>query len=156
VKSDQYRPFGLRYGFLVPPCITFTEASVFIPDGRIARVRLATIAFLNRSSRYSGGSSASSHTPLTESVCPPSRHLIELWRGNWALCPCRESYRYPPCAESPFASPRFYSSRVAFRHLTGSYSCFLATTDSCVRPSLSHALRFPSFGGSLQVAASPC
>jgi len=97
----------MRYGFLVPPCITFTEASVFIPDGRISRVRLATMAFLDRSSRCSWGLSAGTHTPLTESVCPPSRHLMEPWRGNRALCPGRGSDRHPPCAESPFASPRF-------------------------------------------------
>ena len=44
---------------------TFPQAPLFIPDSRISRVGLATIAFLKQPSQYSGNLSAGSHTPLT-------------------------------------------------------------------------------------------
>jgi hypothetical protein len=37
-------PFRLRGGFTVPSWVTFPRAPRFIPDGRISRVRLATLA----------------------------------------------------------------------------------------------------------------
>ena len=42
VESFRHAPFRLCGGFLVPPSLTFPQASRFIPDGRISRVRLAT------------------------------------------------------------------------------------------------------------------
>ena len=77
------------------------------------------------------------------SVCPPTRYLLEppTVIGLYVPATGPIDIRHVPRVPLP---RRVYSSRVAPHHLAGRYPRFIATTDSCARPSLSHALGFSS------------
>ena len=81
----------------------FPKAPLVIPDGRISRVRLATIAIPWQSSQHWQGSSARPHTPCTPWFTPrlveelPLSTLLRLSVRWWSLSPTAMT-------ESPFAS----------------------------------------------------
>ena len=102
-----------RGGDLVPPVSPCPQAPQVLPDGRLSRVRLATMTLPAQSAQGGGGSRARSHTPRTTrcatplvSVLPWSTRLrrcvlwwgpsltvmaespVTLLRGNLAGVPC--------------------------------------------------------------------
>ena len=67
-KSYRLAPFRLCGRFLVPPSLTFPQSPFVITDGRISRVRLATLVVLRRPFRIQGSLSALPHSPLFDTV----------------------------------------------------------------------------------------
>jgi hypothetical protein len=119
-------PFRLRGGFTFPPWSTFPEAPVVIPDGRISRVRLATMTFgcsLPIASRWFKCSpTCALETPVycnARYACnfdPPSQ--VQSPDG----CP-----NVPAMTESPFASSRCYLvNSGVYRHLGQRYPALIA------------------------------
>ena len=73
MESYRLAPFRLCGRFLVPPSLTFPQSPFVITDGRISRVRLATLVVLRRPFRIQGSLSALPHSPLFDTV---SRALL--------------------------------------------------------------------------------
>jgi hypothetical protein len=100
-------PFRMRGGVTFPPWPTFPEASFFIPDGRISRVRLATMTFrcslpnaprwLKRSPAYTRATPVYCNARYACTVVPLIRHKILMGAQN-----------VPAMAESRFAPSRRY------------------------------------------------
>ena len=137
--------------------LTFPQAPRFIPDSRISRVRLATMAFLKQPSQYRGSLSAGSHPPLTAVVYCLARDgilLSNLFRycalgwfpSNTAMC------REPLCPKPGVTC--FWHD--ALHHVRWRYPSFIAHTGSCARPNSSCCLRFNYYNRFLQVVTSPC
>ena len=98
-RSDGFAPAFAEHPEPAP-LATFPQAPRFIPDGRISRVRLATLAVPRGPSRRRRSSSADSHPPLATSVYPLARHL-----GQWrAQCPAR-AFWCPPEPRAPLPTP---------------------------------------------------
>ncbi|MCJ7686799.1 MAG: hypothetical protein MUO68_21165, partial [Desulfobacteraceae bacterium] len=91
----------------------------FIPDGRISRVRLATMAFLKQPSQYSGSLSAGSHTPLTVLVYCLARVGVLIFQLIQALCPALGSFRHRHAPRAPLPAKGVTSCSVMFHTTSG-------------------------------------
>jgi hypothetical protein len=103
-----------------------------LPDGRISRVRLATMTVPVRSSPPRRGLSAHSHAPRARKVYRAARQSCVI-PFTPAQSPAWATPRLPVMTESPFAPLRCYllSSRVV-HDLGQHYPAFTAPTGSCV------------------------
>ena len=73
----------LHVGRVIPQCKIHVSVSPrFIPDSRISRVRLATLAFPNVPSHYHRSLNADSYTPLAIMVYPSARHITAVTSFN--------------------------------------------------------------------------
>ena len=101
----------MRGGCLVPPSSTFPQAPHVIPDGRLSRVRLATMTLPARPSQWGGGSSARSHTPRTTRFATPLIRALPL-STRLRLCVLWWCPSLIVMAESPFTLLRCYLAGV--------------------------------------------
>ena len=144
----------MRGGCLVPPSSTFPQAPPVIPDGRISRVRLATMTIPARPSQWGGGSSARSRTPH-HTVCHTARQSAAVVHQTQALRPVmvpvsdRHGREPLPPAE---VLPRRRTMPGTLGSMTHPSSLLRAhAPDQDPPPSLG----CPSVRGSVQVVASP-
>jgi hypothetical protein len=127
-----------------------------LPDGRISRVRLATMTVPARSSLASPWLKRSlAYTPSATGL---SRSSIAACRPDYAGTESgMGGTRLPAMTESPLAPLRCYLLGSRVEHdLDQRYPVLVAPTGSCARPRSSVSLCIRSDPQSLQVAVSPC
>src|SRR5262249_30683736 len=122
------------------PSSTFPYAPRVIPDGRISRVRLATMTVPVRPSLSRRGSSAHSHPPRCATGLP--RGSIAACRPVApAQCPAWVTPRLFVMTESPFAPSRRYLLGSRVKHdFDQRYPILVALTGSCAVPRSSVSL----------------
>jgi hypothetical protein len=137
-------PFRLRGGVTIPPWPTFPEAPVFILDGRISRVQLATMTFIRSLPIAPRWLKCSPTYTRVAPVCCKARYpctVYPLIRRNVLM----GAHDVSAMTESPFApSGCCPSGSNVYRYLGQHYPALIAHTDSCADPRSSARLHFGS------------